>query len=158
MLKHSFSIPIVPTRVVVIGANGFIGSAIASRLEQGHVDVVRITRHDVDLLSSDATKKLAGFLKDGDSVVAVSALAPAKTSLMLRDNVTLSIALITALKTIKLCHVVNISSDAVFSDGPLPLTEASPKSPDSYHGLMHLVRETMFQKELSVPLAIVRPT
>ena len=40
-------------------------------------------------------------------------------------------------------HLVYISSDAVYADGPLPLTEASPAAPTSLHGAMHLAREQM---------------
>lgn len=150
--------PIPPARVVVIGSKGFVGSAIASRLDRDGVRILRLTRNDVDLLSPDADKKLVAHLKDGDAIVAVSALAPCKTPQMLKDNMTLSIAIVTALRSINPSHVVNISSDAVYGDLPLPLTEESSKAPNSYHGVMHLAREIIFQNEISAPLAILRPT
>lgn len=158
MLEHLTPSPVPPTRVVVIGGKGFVGSEIASRLEKDGVPILRLTRQDVDLLSQDADKKLASLLRDGDSVVAVSAIAPCKTPQMLKDNVTLSIAIMTALRSIVPSHVVNISSDAVYADLPIPLTEETPKAPNSYHGIMHLAREIILQNEISAPLAILRPT
>lgn len=158
MLEHLAPSPIPPARVVVIGAKGFVGSAIASRLEWDGIPLLRLTRHDVDLLTPDADKRLATHLKDGDAIVAVSAIAPCKTPQMLKDNMTLSIAIVTALRSIVPSHVVNISSDAVYGDLPVPLTEESSRAPNSYHGVMHLAREIIFQNEVSAPLAILRPT
>jgi UDP-glucose 4-epimerase len=53
---------------------------------------------------------------------------------------------------------VNISSDAVYADGPLPLTETSPTAPTSIHGAMHLAREIAFSSTLKSPLATLRPS
>ena len=55
-------------------------------------------------------------------------------------------------------HVVNISSDAIYADGPVPLTEATPVAPTSLHGAMHLAREIALHAEVRVPLAMLRPT
>ena len=58
-----------------------------------------------------------------------------------------------------MAHLVYVSSDAVYADGPLPLTEASPAAPTSLHGAMHLAREQMLLSIAgSIPLAILRPT
>jgi UDP-glucose 4-epimerase len=59
---------------------------------------------------------------------------------------------------VTLAHVVNISSDAVYADGPVPLDEASPAAPETLHGAMHLAREIAFRTGLSAPLAILRPS
>lgn len=158
MLEHLFPNSVNPSRVVVIGAGGFVGNAVASRLEKAGVPVLRLTRKDVDLLAPDATESLAARMKKDDSVVAVSAIAPARTPDLLRDNIVLSIALVRALAKVAPAHVVNISSDAVFADAPVPLTESSFRAPGSYHGVMHLARELMFRNEVKVPLAILRPT
>jgi len=158
MLDHLNAEPEAPSRVVVIGAGGFVGGAIAARVEAAGIPVLRIRRTEVDLLAVDAAPRLGALLRDGDAVVAVSAIAPCKTPTMLKDNALLSLALVTALAKASLSHVVNISSDAVFADGPRPLTEATPKAPDSLHGVMHLSREIMFQSEVKAPLAILRPT
>lgn len=158
MLVHLNERPSRPRRVVVIGAGGFVGGAIVDRLRRDEVAVEALTRNEVDLLAPAATERLAARLKDGDSVVAASAIAPCKTAEMLKDNVVLATAIVRALGRIAPVHVVNISSDAVFADEPLPLREDSPRAPASYHGVMHLAREIMFATEVKAPLAILRPT
>lgn len=158
MLHHLNPTPVPPRRVVVVGANGFVGNAIAARLERDGVSVLRLTRREVDLLDPAAADRLVRLLRAEDAVVAVSAIAPCKNSEMLRDNVILALALVQAIARVKPAHIVNISSDAVYADGPLPLTEASPTAPDTLHGVMHLAREVMFRSESKSPLAILRPS
>jgi nucleoside-diphosphate-sugar epimerase len=93
-----------------------------------------------------------------DAVVAAAAIAPVKNAQMLADNMRLAASIIDALKKVPVAHVVNISSDAVYADGPLPLSEASPTAPTSLHGAMHLARELAFDAEAGAPLANLRPT
>jgi len=148
----------MPCRVAVVGASGFVGDAIASRLEADTARVVRIARRNVDLLERDAAQTLAALLKPGDALVAVSALAPCRTVEMLRDNVSLTLAMVTAARKVELSHVVNIGSDAIYSDSETPLTERSATSPGSLHGVMHFVREAMFRTEIKAPIAFLRPS
>lgn len=158
MLRHGLSSPVKPARVVVMGAHGFVGNAIAGRLEQAGVPVLRLTRKDIDLLAPGAAENLAARFQPDDSFVAVSALAPCRDARMLRDNVTMALAMVEATTKAQLSYIVNISSDAVYADGPLPLTEASPTAPESLHGVMHLARELMFKTTVKAPLAILRPS
>ncbi|PWC55341.1 NAD-dependent epimerase/dehydratase family protein [Azospirillum sp. TSO22-1] len=158
MLTHSLVAPAPPARVVVLGAGGFIGRAVAERLAADGVPVLALSRTDVDLLAADAAERLAGHLRSDDSLVAVSALAPCRNSAMLADNLVMVRAMLGALTKVRVAHVVNIGSDAVFADGPVPLTEASPRAPDSLHGAMHLARELAFAAEAGAPLATLRPT
>ena len=158
MLVHLNKKSKSPQRVVIIGGGGFVGGAIAERLRRDGISVELVTRAEVDLLAPDAVDRLAMRLKDGDSVVAAAAVAPCKTPEMLRDNVVLATAIVRALARVAPAHVVNISSDAVFADEPLPLNENSSKAPGSYHGVMHLAREIIFTTEVKAPLAILRPT
>lgn len=157
MLEHGNSTPIRPMRVVVMGAGGFVGNAVATRLERDNVPVLRLGRHDVDLLAADAGARLRERLREGDVLVAASALAPCRTAEMLCQNMVMAAALATACAA-PLAHIVNISSDAVYADSPQPLSEASPKAPDSLHGVMHLAREIMLRGAVSAPLAILRPS
>ena len=157
MLTHATAAT-PPRRVVVIGDGGFVGKAIAERVEREKIPTFQITRREADLLAPEAIERLAGQLADGDSVVAVSAIAPCKTPEMLKDNIVLATNIVRALAKRSLAHVVNIGSDAVFADEPLPLTESSPKAPWSYHGVMHLAREIMFATEVNAPNVTLRPT
>ena len=158
MLEHLNPAPQKPKRVVVMGAGGFVGGAILERLVKADVPAVGLARKDVDLLAPDASQKLAALLKGEDSFVAVSARAPVKNPDMLIENLIMVRAMLAALAQVPTAHVVNISSDAIYADGPVPLTEASPAAPTSLHGVMHLARELMFRAEVKAPLAMLRPT
>lgn len=158
MLVHGNPNPVRPTRVVIMGARGFVGNAIATRLERDNVPVLRVSRGDIDLLAPDATEKLTATLRSGDAFVTVSALAPCRDARMLRDNMTMALAMVEAAAQVSLAHVVNISSDAVYADSPLPLTEDSLAAPTSLHGAMHLARELMFTSMIKAPIAILRPS
>lgn len=158
MLEHLLPVDQQPNRVVVIGANGFVGTALVRLLEYKAIPVLRVTRADVDLLAAGAADRLADLLRDGDSAVAVSAMAPCKNPEMLGDNIVLATALTRGLAKRSLAHVINVSSDAVYCDSATPMTEDSVKDPSSYHGIMHLSREIMFTTEIKAPLAMLRPT
>jgi UDP-glucose 4-epimerase len=158
MLTHLLPEPVKPPRVVVVGAGGFVGNAIAGRLEADGLPVLRLTRRDVDLLGPTAADDLAARLLTGDVLIAAAAMAPCRNPAMLRDNVALALAIVTAAGRLPLAHVVNISSDAIYADSPDPLTEASTAAPDTLHGIMHLAREAMFRSEVKAPLATLRPT
>lgn len=158
MLTHQSAEPVRPSRVVVVGAGGFVGGAIASRIARDGVEVLRIGRPDVDLLAPDAADRLAALLRPDDVLVAAAAIAPCKTAQMLCDNMTLALAVAAAAGRTALAQFVNISSDAVYADSTQPLTETSAAAPDTLHGAMHLAREAMFRSEIKAPLATLRPT
>jgi UDP-glucose 4-epimerase len=158
MLAHLNQVPQLPGRVVVIGAAGFVGGALMRRLRAAGGSTLALTRREVDLLAPEAAERLATVLKAGDDVVAVAARAPCKDIGMLVDNMIITRAMIEALVRVTVAHVVNISSDAVYADAPVPLTEATPTAPTSLHGAMHLARELAFASAIKAPLAVLRPT
>lgn len=157
MLQH-VGARIAPGRVVVIGAAGFVGGAVEKRLKADGADVVGVGRSTVDLMAPDAAGRLSGVLRAGDVVVAAAARAPCKNLDMLLENLTMVRAMLGAIAQVPVGHVVNVSSDAVYGDEPLPLTERSPTAPGSFHGAMHLAREIAFRELVKAPLVIVRPT
>jgi UDP-glucose 4-epimerase len=159
MLQHTHPTARSPARVVVIGSGGFIGGAIVRRLQQANVAAIGLGRAEVDLLDAQAANRLAARLKADDAVAMVSACAPCKTPAMMVDNIRMMGAVCEALATRPVSHIVYISSDAVYADGPLPLSESSSAAPTSLHGAMHLAREQMLAVAAEdTPLAILRPT
>jgi len=158
MLQHLHRNPQTPTRVVVIGAAGFVGGALLRRLQSTGVDTLPLRRQDIDLLADDAAARLAGLFRSDDAVVAIAAKAPCKTPRQLLENMTMTTAMVEALAQSPVAHVINISSDAVYPDEPVPLTEQVPAAPTTLHGVMHLAREIAFQSSVKGPLAILRPT
>ncbi len=145
------------SRIVILGARGFIGSAIAKKCLAKNLSVLTISREDVDLEGSDAAGILEGILRDGDSVVAAAAVAPVKNSEMLTRNLKIVEQIVIALRSKKISYLLNISSDAVYADSMELLTEDSVRAPQSLHGVMHLARELCFET-LSAPAGILCPT
>ena len=158
MLEHLNASPVAPKRVVVMGAAGFVGGAVAERLARDRVPVLALGRKEVDLAAPDAAERLGRLLQPQDAFVAVSARAPCKDADMLLENIAMARALARALAQAPVAHVINISSDAVYADLPVPLTEDTPAAPTTLHGVMHLARELIFRSEVKAPLAILRPT
>jgi nucleoside-diphosphate-sugar epimerase len=158
VLEHSSPIRKAPSRVVVIGAGGFVGGAIAGQLAADKVPMLALTRKELDLLKPEASATLQRLLRADDSVVFVSALAPTRNNAMLIDNLRMAEAVCAALAAQPVGHLVYVSSDAVYSDDANPVTERSCQQPSSLHGVMHLAREIMLRAALKLPLAILRPT
>jgi len=158
MLEHSNPVRKAPSRVVIIGAGGFVGSAICAHLAADKVPVLAFTRKELDLLKPEVAATLQRLLRADDSVVFVSALAPTRNNAMLIDNLRMAEAVCAALAVHPVGHLVYVSSDAVYSDDANPVTERSCQQPSSLHGVMHLAREIMLRGALKLPLAILRPT
>jgi nucleoside-diphosphate-sugar epimerase len=159
MLEHLNATPAVPSRVIILGAGGFIGGQVAVRLEADGVSLLRLTRRELDLLAQGAAEKLAGLLEPEDCLMVVSAMAPCKNAVMLADNIAMMRAVCSALEQSPVAHVIYISSDAVYSDSDGPLSEDSVTAPDNLHGIMHVARELMLKSVVGgTPLAILRPS
>lgn len=158
MLEHTTSSPAATKRVVVLGAAGFVGKALTSRLRQDGQDVLALARQDLDLLAANAGNELAKLLRPDDALVVISARAPVRNPAMLGDNIRMIEAVCAALEEVKPAHLVYVSSDAVYADSSEPLSEASCAQPGSLHGVMHLARELMLEASYDGPLACIRPT
>jgi UDP-glucose 4-epimerase len=158
MLEHLSPGPRKPNRVVVLGAYGFVGGTCARRIAARGIPLLALDKDDIDLLGHEAADKLQTRLRSDDTVLVISALAPCKDSGMMVDNIRIMHSVCTALERAPVEHVVYFSSDAVYSDAPVPLHEGSPTVPVSMHGTMHLARELMLKATVKAPLGIVRST
>lgn len=158
MLTHLYTKPVIPTRVVILGAGGFASSTVQQRLEALNVPVLALTQAMLDLTYPNAGIQLASLLHPDDALLFVAAKAPVKSEAMLIENLRMGEAVCEALKQTPVKHVVYISSDAVYTDCETPLTEGSCAQPGSLHGIMHLAREVMLSNSYSGPLCFLRPT
>ena len=145
--------------MVVLGAAGFVGAALVKLLAERGASYLALSRREIDLTTSGAGGELAKLLRPDDALVAIAAKAPVKTNAMLIDNMAIVRSMIDALAQSPVSHVVNISSDAVYADAPVPITEhGTPAAPTTLHGVMHLARELALKSVASWPLAILRPS
>lgn len=158
MLEHLNAAPVKPSRAVVIGAGGFVGGMIRRRLEACGVGTLALTRQELDLLADGAGARLKALLRPDDSVVMVSAIAPAKNVSMLMQNLRMVEAACEALTAAPIHHLLYISSDAVYADNANPVTEQSCCAPSTLHGMMHAARELMLKNAAQAPVAMLRPT
>jgi len=144
-------------RALVLGA-GFVGGEVIRRLAGRGWEVQGTRSRDLDLTGQNAWEKLSRMLRQGDTLVFVAAKAPVKTPEILVENLQMAQNVLRACQKTPPGHLVYVSSDAVYADGPCPLSEDSPAAPTSLHGVMHLTRELMMKTLHPVPLAVVRPT
>ncbi len=158
MLEHLNRSAAAPSRVVIIGAGGFVGGAIVRQLAISDIATLPLTRRDIDLLAPGAPGKLRARLQPTDSVVFISAIAPAKTGAMLMQNLRMAEAVCEALSEVPPAHLLYVSSDAVYADDANPVTERSPAAPSTLHGMMHAARELMLRAASAAPAAMLRPT
>ena len=158
MLKHHFAEPTFSGRAVVLGAGGFVGSSTVRKLTAAGMEVLPLTRQELDLETPQAADTLAGMLRPDDALIFISAKAPVKNVSMLLPNIRMAEAVCGAIEKSPVAHVVYVSSDAVYADSPDPLSETSVAEPGALHGVMHLTRELALRHICDAPLAILRPT
>jgi len=144
-------------RVVILGSMSFIGKSIIAKFHDNNIRPVLISRKQVNFEKNDCFSKLKKILKKNDIIIFIAAVAPVKNIVMLNKNLIIARNIIACIKTIKLKHLIYISSDAVYSDSKKKIAEDSETVPSSLHGFMHLIRETML-KDLDCLKTFVRPT
>jgi len=158
MLEHKISEQTQPSRVVILGAAGFVGTTAHNAFKSEGTEVLALSRDEIELLSPEAGSKLASLLKPTDTFVVISAEAPCKDAAMLIRNVQMMNDVCEAIFQIQPAHVIYVSSDAVYADSMEPLDETSSAEAGSMHGVMHLTREIMLKEATESTLTILRPT
>lgn len=160
MLTHQQASPVDPTRVVVLGARGFIGSALLASLARAGVSALGLGRTELDLTTDTAGERLADLLRDDDALVVLSALTPDKGKGLepFLRNILMAAAVCRALERRTPTHLVYVSSDAVYPLTTGLIAEGSCAQPADLYGTMHLAREVMLSAATRAPVAILRPT
>ena len=160
MITHQNSASRKPERVVLLGARGFIGSAICRRLDAQLIPNLALTSADLNLADTSASEKLATLLKPADSVVMLAALTPDKGRdiATLMKNLTMMRSACAAIGEAGCAHMVYFSSDAVYDGAVSRVSEDTPTSPQDLYGAMHHTREIMARSLAGVPVLVLRPT
>lgn len=144
--------------VLLLGGGGFIGSALARRLQREQVSVHSIGRSDMD--------QLATLLPRCNTVVHLaSATTPgssAKQPNLELTNIALTLQLLDLLQTQPQTHLIFFSSGGTVYGNPaqLPVAEDCPIAPLSHHGAGKVAQESFCNalRAQGQPVTILRPS
>jgi len=145
-----------PSRVVVVGCNGFIGKALITELTKLAIDNIGLSKEDFNLLDERVSEKLKEVIRPNDHIVFTSAIAPSKSAADVQKSIKMVETFASALVDTPCKQVVLISSDSVYGDRGGMFDENSPRNPNSFHGLAQLSREMVLQDLKHLNLAILR--
>ncbi len=160
MLTHHYAEARPPSRVVILGCNGFVGRELVAHLGANVVPLVALGRGDIDLAADDAAEKLSAVLQADDTLVFLSALTPDKGRGVapFLENLRMGAAVCAALEHTPIGHLIYVSSDAVYPFSAGLINEHSCAEPTDLYGAMHLSREIMVKQQSKVPVVVLRPT
>jgi UDP-glucose 4-epimerase len=163
MIEHFSKPPVQPSRVIILGANGFLGKKLNQKLSSLGVETVPVSSAEIDLVAPQSVDKLQAVVKAGDAVVFASALTPdrGRDRATMLKNIAMGDHFCQFLERATCSHIVYLSSDAVYGTNEKLLRETSCCQPDSLYGLSHLVREEMLKsaaKQKNIPLFVLRST
>lgn len=145
------------SRIVLLGAGGFIGRAITEKSDQ----IRGVSTGEIDLTGSDAGEKLSSVLRPEDVVIFASVITPdkGKDAASFLKNCEMARQVAEAVVKSPVARLVYISSDAVFAEDLPEITEETLPCPNSLYGTMHLAREQILREICAangIPLLIIR--
>ena len=160
MIAHHNPTPQEPARVVLLGARGFIGTAIRKELDARRIPWLPLTSAELNLADTSAADRLAATLRPTDAVVMLAALTPDKGRdiATLMKNLAMMQNTCAAIRKTACAHLVYFSSDAVYDGAITRVSEDTLASPQDLYGVMHYTREIMARSLVKVPLLVLRPT
>jgi len=146
------------SRVVILGASGFLGAEIEKQAREKDWNVLGLSSRDINLQEADAEKQLLKILRDGDTLIFSAGKVPVRNSKMFSQNLEIFEKVCYATLGVELAQFVLISSDSVYGSQSGLFTELSICSPDTLHGLMSLSKEVIFNGINCKIKCIIRPT
>jgi nucleoside-diphosphate-sugar epimerase len=160
MIKHNHNEKIKPKRVVILGT-GFIGKNLEKKLVSNNINILAISRQQLDLSEENSSEILIKLLREDDVIVFTSIVAPYKGKGIdpFVKNIKIAQNVCKALEKVNISHLIYLSSDAVYPMIKESISEKSLAVPCDLYGLAHFSREFML-KHISnnFPLAILRST
>ncbi len=160
MLLHTEKETVQLKRVVILGASGVIGRVLTPFLADRGVSVLTLESSELNLLDPDASGRLAGLLRHDDALVVLAGIPPrrGRDLAAMVQNIQMAIHVCAALSAQPVAHVIYLSSDAVYPRSVEKVSETSPVAPTDFYSAMHLVREDLFRRLVSAPVAVLRAT
>ena len=152
----------LPERVVVLGASGHVGGAIAAAFARQGVSVIGHSSKTLDLTRDDF-RPLDGIPWRETGLVFASALIVQRgqTLATFAANLTMAINIARYMQEHAPACCVYIGSDAVYGAAVNPVTEATPVAPAGYYALAKYAGERLVEwaaLEAGVPLLSLRLT
>ena len=145
-------------RIIVFGSNGFVGKSVCKKLKSNGHEIEEISRRDFDFDNEKTEENILNIINQNDKVVLAFAKAPAKDWDMVEANVRIIKNFINAFRKKLPKFILNISSDAIYSDSNSSINEDSLTIPDNPHGTMHFLREKLLKDNLKTKICNIRPT
>ena len=160
MLVHHQQATVVPSRLVILGASGFVGKAIVVEAERHSIPVLALGSAQVDLTQPQAVATLSGLLRPSDSVIFAAAIdnGNRSTSEDVVRNILMARHVAQAIGQTPVAHLTYLSSESIYGNRDGRISEATPAVPTSLYGAMHQMREVILTAEAGVPLAVLRLT
>ncbi len=158
-IKNLYNKKTSPQRVVILG-KGFVGNSLYKRLIKEKINVLVISKKDLDLTQKNASDELVNILKPTDAVIFTSTITPSKGKGIdaFTKNIKIAESVCKALEKVEISHLIYLSSDAVYPLEIDIISEHTTANPADLYGIMHLSREYMLKQVAKCPLAILRST
>ncbi|MCH9614511.1 MAG: GDP-L-fucose synthase [Chlamydiia bacterium] len=160
MLEKHFNTETKPKRIVLLGANGYIGSNLHKKFKKDGVDVLPIGRDTIDLEKEGSDKALAQTLQSDDTVIFLATITPRKGKGVdaFCRNVEITKNVCKALEEQEVGHLIVFSSDTVYSMHRGVISEESPTDTEDLYGAMNVAKEQMLKASVKSPLTLLRTT
>ncbi len=163
MLIHTFTKRTKPARTVLLGAGGFLGLELSSRLATENIPIRAVSSKEIDLIGGEAVGRLAALFRTDDAVVMTACIPPEKGRdiAAFMKNIRMAESLAGAILLKAPAHLLYVSSDAVYDARHSSLlNEDSSCEPTSLYALAHVAREKMLENVCGahdIPFVVVRP-
>jgi nucleoside-diphosphate-sugar epimerase len=149
--------------VVLLGATGFLGKAIAAQAETAGATVHGFGSRTLNLTDRAAFSVLDDLAGPATTLIFASAVTPDKgrTVDALDANLQMALNVGRYVEGHPFRKVVYVSSDAVYPMSDDVVTESSPVAPADFYALAKYAGETILANicgPAKIPLVIVRPT
>jgi nucleoside-diphosphate-sugar epimerase len=145
--------------VVLLGASGHVGTALARCLQGRDFEVIGHSSRTLDLRRTEAIAVLDDVVDAETALVFASALTPDKGQTVdtFMANLEMVATVTRYLERHPVGHCLYVSSDAVYGFEVNPVDETTPVAPGGHYALAKYTGERLLQS-LAIPLLILRVT